>query len=50
MRKKMRAENTELILNYKKYKRVFFGDKQQPLREFKLCKQRLTSIYFHQNS
>ena len=46
----MCAENTELILNYKKYKLVFFGDKQQPLREFKLCKLRLTSMYFHQNS
>ena len=46
----MRAENMELILNYRKYKLAFFfGDKQQLLREFKLCKLRLTSgMYFHQ--
>ena len=46
----MRAENTELILNYKKYKLVFFGDKQQPLREFKLCKQRLLYIFIKTHS
>ena len=42
---KMCAENMELILNYRKNKLVFFfGDKQQLLREFKLCKLRLTSV------
>ena len=42
---KMCAEDMELILNYRKYKLVFFfGDKQQLLREFKLCKLRLTSV------
>ena len=41
----MCAENVELILNYRKYKLVFFfGDKQLLLREFKLCKLRLTSV------
>ena len=41
----MCAENMELILNYRKYKLVFFfGDKQQLFREFKLCKLRLTSV------
>ena len=40
----MCAENMELISNYRKYKLVFFGDKQQLLREFRLCKLRLTSV------
>ena len=31
----MRKKCAQKILNYKKYKLVFFGDKQQPLREFK---------------
>ena len=33
----MRKKYAQKILNYEKYKLVFFGDKQQPLGEFKLC-------------
>ena len=40
----MRKKYAQKILNYEKYKLVFFGDKQQLLREFKLCKLRLTSV------
>ena len=35
----MRKICAQKILNYKKYKLVFFGDKQQPLRRYsQLCK------------